>query len=85
MQIFYDPTPLGLSHDEIVERASKLPQPLILYGPRLVFHIQTSEAAVDDFLQVVRELSDEKAKAGFVWQPQANVNGNAGNIYVRRG
>ena len=65
-QIFYDPSPVGVTYDEISERGSALPEPLFLDGSRLVIHIQTSDAAVDDFLNVVRQLAEEKRKAGFV-------------------
>jgi len=60
--VFYDPTPVCLDYNEIAERASSLPDPLVLGGSRLVVHIQTSEAAVDDFLTLVKELADEKKK-----------------------
>ncbi|KAJ7169664.1 pyridoxal phosphate-dependent transferase [Mycena filopes] len=82
--IFYDPSSVGLTYDEIADRASDLPEPLILGGSRLVVHIQTSEAAVADFLSVVRELAEEKKAAGFV-KPESSANGNQyKDIYVRR-
>ncbi|KAF9557865.1 hypothetical protein CPC08DRAFT_764314 [Agrocybe pediades] len=81
--IFYDPSPLGLSYDEIAERASALPEPLFLGGSRLVIHIQTTEQAVEDLLQVIRQLAEEKKAAGFV--PQPKVNGSEiKDVYVRR-
>ncbi|KDQ54723.1 hypothetical protein JAAARDRAFT_196140 [Jaapia argillacea MUCL 33604] len=77
--VFYDPTPLGVDYSEIVERASKLPDPIKLAGSRIVVHIQTSPQAVEDFINVIRELAEEKKKAGFVpssVKPKAN-----GHIY----
>jgi len=63
--VFYDPSPLGLEYPEIAERASQLANPLTLGGSRLVLHIQTTDAAVDDFLALIRTLAEEKEKAGF--------------------
>ncbi|KAJ7139900.1 pyridoxal phosphate-dependent transferase [Mycena epipterygia] len=83
--IFYDPSTIGVSYDEIADRASDLPEPLVLGGSRLVLHIQTSELAVEDFLSVVRKLAEEKKAAGFV-KPEPTANGNKlyKDIYVRR-
>jgi len=83
--IFYDPSTVGLTYDEIAGRASDLPEPLVLGGSRLVLHIQTSESAVDDFLSVVRQLAEEKKAAGFVNpEPTANGTKTYKDIYVRR-
>jgi threonine aldolase len=81
--IFYDPSPLGVTYDEIGERGSAHPEPLFLGGSRLVVHVQTSDAAVDDFLGVVRQLAEEKRAAGFV-KPEQHVNGDIKDVYVRR-
>ncbi|KAG6832230.1 hypothetical protein H0H92_004195 [Tricholoma furcatifolium] len=82
--VFYDPSPIGLDYNEIAERASALPSPLFLGGSRLVVHLQTSEAAVDDFLALIRELAEEKRVAGFI-KPDAASKVNAHkDIYVRR-
>ncbi|KAJ7706420.1 pyridoxal phosphate-dependent transferase [Mycena rosella] len=83
--IFYDPSTVGVSYGEIADRASDLPEPLVLGGSRLVIHIQTSESAVEDFLSIVRKLAEEKKAAGFV-KPEASANGNSPykDIYVRR-
>jgi threonine aldolase len=71
--VFYDPAPVGLSVAEITDRAGALPDPLILGDSRLVVHIQTSEAAIDDFLAVIRELIEEKkAKLVKPETPQRN-------------
>jgi threonine aldolase len=82
--VFYDPSPIGLDYGEIADRAAKLPDPIMLAGSRLVVHIQTSQAAVDDFLKLIRELAEEKKKAGFVPSPKPNQNGIFKDIYVRR-
>ncbi|KDR84770.1 hypothetical protein GALMADRAFT_233107 [Galerina marginata CBS 339.88] len=81
--IFYDPSPLGVTYDEIGDRGSALPEPLFLGGSRLVVHIQTSDAAVEDFLGIVRQLAAEKRAAGFV-KPQEQANGEIKDVYVRR-
>jgi len=81
--VFYDPSPLGINYDEIAERGAALSAPLFLGGSRLVVHIQTSEAAVDDFLGVIRDLAEEKKKAGFV-RPEKKLNGVIKDVYVRR-
>ncbi|CAA7264709.1 unnamed protein product [Cyclocybe aegerita] len=83
-QIFYDPSTIGVTYDEIAERGEALPESLVLGGSRLVVHIQTSDAAVDDFLATVRQLAKEKKAAGFV-KPEGQVNGAVKDVYVRRG
>ncbi|KAI0803065.1 pyridoxal phosphate-dependent transferase [Irpex lacteus] len=80
--VFFDPTPLGISYTELVTRASELPSPLRLGGSRLVIHIQTSPKAVDDLIELIRVLAEEKAKAGFVPSPDA-YSTQRQNIYVR--
>ncbi|KAF7320235.1 Beta-elim-lyase domain-containing protein [Mycena kentingensis (nom. inval.)] len=83
--IFYDPASIGATYDEIAERAKALPEPLVLGGSRLVVHIQTSDAAVDDFLSVVRNLAEEKKAAGFVPPEASSANGDIyRDVYVRR-
>lgn len=52
---------------EVVERAAALEKPIKLNGSRIVLHIQSSPQAVDDFLDLMRVLKEEKAKAG--WTP----------------
>jgi threonine aldolase len=59
--VFYDPSPLGLDYSEINKRASLLSDPIALEGPRLVVHIQTTEAAINDLLQLLRDMVYEKA------------------------
>ena len=84
-QVFFDPTPLGISYVEIVTRAAELPSPIKLGGSRLVVHIQTSPQAVDDLLALIRQLADEKKQNGYV-PPEEEVDTNGApfsNIYVR--
>jgi threonine aldolase len=78
---------LGLDYGEIAERAAQLPEPIKLGGSRLVVHIQTAPAAIDDLLALVREMAEEKKKAGFV-PPEIKENLPNGSmykdVYVRR-
>jgi len=67
---------------EIAEKASSLPEPITLFGNRLVVHIQTSEAAVDGLLGVIRELAQEKKAAGFV-KPEGQTH-TYKDVYMRR-
>ncbi|KAH7883894.1 pyridoxal phosphate-dependent transferase [Phlebopus sp. FC_14] len=80
--IFYDATTIGVEYWEAVERAAALPKPITLSGSRLVVHIQTSDGAVDDFVDMMRALKEEKAKAGFVPCASRSVDG-VRNVYVR--
>ncbi|KAH9937474.1 pyridoxal phosphate-dependent transferase [Fomitopsis serialis] len=83
--VFYDPSPIGVSYAEIIDRASKLPEPIKLGGSRLVVHIQTAEDTVDDFLAVIRKLAQEKKDAGFVYSEQQQKANGVGrsSIYVK--
>ncbi|KAI0724330.1 pyridoxal phosphate-dependent transferase [Cerioporus squamosus] len=83
--VFFDPSTIGVTYAEIIERASQLPEPLKLGGSRLVVHIQTSPQAVEDFLTIVRTLAEEKKAAGFV-PPEKKTYPNGrpySSIYVR--
>ncbi|KAJ3793621.1 pyridoxal phosphate-dependent transferase [Lentinula aff. detonsa] len=80
--VFYDASSIGSNYDEIAERGAALPEPLFLGGSRVVLHIQTSEAAVDDFINLLATIAEEKRKAGFV-KPETQVNGHP-DVYVRR-
>lgn len=87
-QVFYDPSPIGATLVEIGERAAKLSEPIKLGGSRLVVHLQTSPEAVEDFLELVRTVAEEKRRAGFVKPAENKVNGYVnGNghqdVYVR--
>ena len=80
LQVFYDATSVGLTFEEIEKRGSALSEPLVLGGSRLVVHIQTSEAAVEDLLNLVRELANEKKLGGFV---KPKPRGGVENVYSR--
>ena len=82
-QVFYDPSPLGLDFDVIVDKASQLPQPLVLSrGPRVVLHIQTTQQAVDDFIAVVQDLAE--AKKASLPLPVKQESGRILSMYGRR-
>jgi threonine aldolase len=48
-----------------------------------VIHIQTTEAAVDDFLKLIADIAEEKKAAGFV-KPEVKEDGKYHDVYVRR-
>lgn len=81
--MFFDPTSLGISYQELVTRASELPEPIRLGGSRLVVHIQTSTSAVDDLIALIRVLAEEKARNGFVPAEEGMIGSAIQNIYVR--
>lgn len=66
-QLFYDPSTIGVEYWEIVGRAAALDKPIKINGSRIVLHIQTSSQAVEDFLDLMRTLKEEKTMAG--WTP----------------
>ena len=79
VQVYYDPSTIGIEHKTVGDCAAALPSPITLHGSRLVVHIQTTTGAIDDFLQLMRELRDKKVKEGFV--PSARTSEK--NIYGR--
>ncbi|CDO72439.1 hypothetical protein BN946_scf184977.g140 [Trametes cinnabarina] len=84
--VFFDPSPIGVSLTELVQRARDLPEPIKLGGSRLVVHIQTSPKAVEDLLALVRQLAEEKKAAGFVNTEIPLTNGKSHslkNMYVK--
>ncbi|EIN13587.1 hypothetical protein PUNSTDRAFT_58100 [Punctularia strigosozonata HHB-11173 SS5] len=78
--VFYDPSPLGLDYGEIADRAAQLPEPIKLGGSRLVVHIQTAPEAIDDFINLIRQMAEEKKQAGFV-PPAIKEDLPNGSIY----
>lgn len=82
--VFYDAASIGSTHNEIVERAKDLPKPIILspFG-RLVVHIQITEDVVDDLLALIRDIAEEKKKAGFVQPVEPKSNGQVHFVYSR--
>lgn len=84
MQVFFDPSTISVEYGEVVKRAAALPDPIALSDSRLVVHIQTSSEAIDDLLQLISELRDEKMKEGFVPSTvQTLTNGTKMNVYGR--
>lgn len=84
--VFYDPAPIGLNYEEIMERAASLPDPIKVGGSRLVIHIQTSSQAVDDFINLLKRMSEEKGSATDQAAPPVDINNVAvdiRDIYVR--
>lgn len=82
-QVFFDPSTVGVSYAELVAEAAKLANPIKLGGSRLVVHVQTSDAAVDDLIALVRRLVDEKKAAGFVPAEPTTNGSTRQNIYVK--
>ncbi|KAF9055494.1 hypothetical protein BDZ89DRAFT_1056072 [Hymenopellis radicata] len=75
--VLYDASSIGTTFEEVAAKAKALPEPITLRpAGRLVVHLQTTESAVDDLLAVIRNLADEKRKAGFVRQTPT-TNGSA--------
>ncbi|EJT97948.1 threonine aldolase [Dacryopinax primogenitus] len=64
--VFFDARSIGVNYDELVKRALALPEPLYLGGSRLVIHYQTSEKAVNDLLDLIQVMANEKRAEGFV-------------------
>lgn len=64
--VFFDAPSVGIPFDELTTRAIALSDPLYVGGSRLVIHYQTSEKAVDDLLELIRVMAEEKRKEGFV-------------------
>ncbi|KAI6045117.1 pyridoxal phosphate-dependent transferase [Pisolithus marmoratus] len=84
--LFYDPSMIGVEYWEVVERAARLPKPICLNGSRLMMHIQTADEAVEDFLGLMRQLKEEKARAG--WRGQQGVvpgRGKHRDVHIRCG
>lgn len=85
MQVFFDPSTIGIEYGEVVKRAAALPDPIALSGDsRLLVHIQTSSEAIDALLQLIGELRDEKMREGFVPSTvQTLTNDTTMNVYGR--
>ncbi|ORY29004.1 pyridoxal phosphate-dependent transferase [Naematelia encephala] len=62
--VFFDPTSAGLSMDSVVSALGSLqPVPITFMRERLVVHHQTSQHAVDEFVDTVQQLA-QKANQG---------------------
>ena len=55
--VFFDPSPTGLSVEQVCAALAALPDPIKLTSNRCVVHHQTSPAAVDDFVREVKRLA----------------------------
>jgi len=83
-QLFYDPSTIGVEYWEVVERAAALEKPIKINGSRIIMHIQVSPKAVEDFLDLMRSLKEEKAKAG--WTPEMappKKQNSYRNVYIK--
>lgn len=60
--VFFDASPLGLSNDDVVAALAALQDPIALAGNRCVLHHQTSEKAVDDFIEVANGLAERPGR-----------------------
>lgn len=82
--MFYDPSTIGVEYWEVIERAAALEKPITINGSRIVLHIQSSVQAVEDFLDLMRTLKEEKRKAG--WTPDQTPPKKQSlfrNVYIR--
>ncbi|KAG8856722.1 Threonine aldolase [Serendipita sp. 411] len=58
--VWFDPSSVGLTTHQIGKRAAQLEQPIMIFeSNRLVVHIQTSDEAIDDFLNLVQAMAEE--------------------------
>lgn len=55
--VFFDPSPLGLTVDQVAAALGALPNPITLNTNRCVIHHQTSVEAVDEFIAEVQRLA----------------------------
>ena len=60
--VFFDPSALGFSQKQMFEHASAKDLPIVLRGgTRMVLHHQTSPAAVETIIDLVRRMKEEFA------------------------
>lgn len=64
LQVFFDPTPAGLTMGSIIARLEQLDDPIVIRGARCVIHHQTSPQAIEDFISCVAEMKLEKEQGG---------------------
>ena len=82
VQVFFDSANVGIPISEVVARAESLPDPIVIRGERLVVHVQTSPRAVEDLLELFKQLVEEKQAAGLVPNgPLKDANGATHNPY----
>ena len=58
--VFLDTSSVGIPISELVSRAAQLEQPIKLGGGRMVIHHQIEKRAVDDLLDLIRVMKQEK-------------------------
>ncbi|KIM32735.1 hypothetical protein M408DRAFT_20093 [Serendipita vermifera MAFF 305830] len=56
--VFFDPSPIGLTTEEIAAKGEALDKPIKMFGgDRLAVHIQTSDEAIDDLLALISSMA----------------------------
>lgn len=58
--VFLDTSSIDIPIPELVSRAASLPSPIKLGGGRMVVHYQIEKAAIDDLLDLIRQMKQEK-------------------------
>ncbi|GAK66691.1 threonine aldolase [Moesziomyces antarcticus] len=58
--VFLDTSSIDIPIPELVARAAALPQPIKLGGGRMVVHYQIEKQAIDDLLDLIRQMKQEK-------------------------
>jgi threonine aldolase len=56
--VFFDPVPLGLTVQQIIDALAALPDPITINSNRCVLDYQTAPEAVDDFVAEVKRLAE---------------------------
>lgn len=75
--IFMDTSSIDIPLSELVSRAAALPNPVKLGGGRMVVHYQIEKQAVDDVLELIKTMKQEK-KDGTGPSASAATSGGAG-------
>lgn len=61
--MYIDVSPLGFTSQQLMQRASKLPNPIKLAStPRVVIHHQITPEAVTELVALLRTMADEVAQ-----------------------
>ncbi|SPC66291.1 related to GLY1 - L-threonine aldolase, low-specific [Ustilago sp. UG-2017b] len=58
--VFMDTSSIDISISELVSRAASLPSPIKLGGGRMVVHYQIEKQAVDDVIELIKTIKQEK-------------------------
>ncbi|KAJ1018084.1 hypothetical protein NDA16_004953 [Ustilago loliicola] len=75
--VFLDTSSIDIPISELVSRAASLPNPVKLGGGRMVIHYQIEKQAIDDVLELIRTMKQEK-KDGTGPSSSAAASGGAG-------